>query len=122
MASKEDPPNGVMEEKDSTSSDIAEQTAMEVDSEGAKPVDGGQGSAGSVPANERLLFCAEVLIGYKCEVQVSFCVLRSPLASAATVGWMAHNFQFSSPRRSSLARRLADPNSFIRAVGRWHCL
>lgn len=49
---------------------------MEIDSEGAKPADGGQGSAEKVQANERLLFCAEVLIGYKCEVQVSFCVLR----------------------------------------------
>jgi hypothetical protein len=117
MASKEDPSNGVMEDTDNTSSAIAEETAMEVDSEGAKPTDGGQGSAGNVPANERLLFCAEVLIGYKCEVQVSFCVLRCPLVSAATVGWMAHNFKFSSPHRSSLARRLADQNPSLRAAG-----
>jgi hypothetical protein len=28
------------------------------------------GAAAMPPVSERLLFCAEVLIGYKCEVQV----------------------------------------------------
>jgi hypothetical protein len=66
--SAQEPLNGVMGELDSTSA-IAEETAMAVDSEGGQPVQDGEPVA-KLQANERLLFCAEVLIGYKCEVQV----------------------------------------------------
>lgn len=71
MAPKE-ASNGVMEEEDVTASAAAEESPMDVDAaEGLGPSDGDGASAVSkVQANERLLFCAEVLIGYKCEVQV----------------------------------------------------
>lgn len=67
---------------------------MQIDSESKAPAaaEDGQTSTSKVQANERLLFCAEVLIGYKCEVQVSglrACDRTShfTVLAAVLVGW-----------------------------------
>ena len=65
--------NGMMEEEN-TASAVSEQTEMQVDGDEARAAagqdDGSAQADSKLQANERLLFCAEVLIGYKCEVQV----------------------------------------------------
>lgn len=79
------------EAKDETMSDgsaVAEETEMQVDSqEQTAAPDETSSSAGKVQANERLLFCAEVLIGYKCEVQVRGLRARGP--TPICCWWMA---------------------------------
>jgi len=67
MAPKE-ASNGVMEEEDVTASAAADESSMDVDA--AEGPSDDASAVSKVQANERLLFCAEVLIGYKCEVQV----------------------------------------------------
>lgn len=84
-----------MDEKDETmsaGSAAAEETAMQVDPESKAPAaaEDGQTSTSTVQANERLLFCAEVLIGYKCEVQVRGLRACDPISHPCfSVGWMA---------------------------------
>jgi hypothetical protein len=67
---------------------VAEETGMQVDSqEQSAAPDETSSSAGKVQANERLLFCAEVLIGYKCEVQVRGLCAREPMSVCCVGGW-----------------------------------
>lgn len=85
MASQE-VSNGVMDSaEESKMSALLElsEGPMDVDCETATS-DGVQaevmtGSSNPTQANERLLFCAEVLIGYKCEVQVRLRGSTEPL-------------------------------------------
>lgn len=61
--------------------------------------------AGRLPASDRLLFCAEVLIGYKCEVQVrqegSRQEARNNTASATAAAPVRFVGGWGSPARSA---------------------